>query len=356
MQQKIFLFTILLCLGFNLFGQKYSNDFLNIGVGARAQGMGNAFVASVNDVTSGYWNTAGLMHLDGKYKYQAAAMHSEWFAGIGKFDYLGFAMPIAKNRVVGIQAIRFGIDDIPNTLNLYDKDGRVNYDNILPFSAADYGFLFNYAQNLTVKKEKLSVGTTLKLIYRKIGSFANAFGFGLDLGAQYEIGHWDFGFSGKDITTTFNAWRFSFSDQDKSVFQATGNDIPDNSLEITKPKLTLGSAFHTRFKKYGIRSEIDMIFTTDGKRNTLLSADPFSMDVAVGLEADYKELVYFRLGANNFQKDKDLFKADYWTVEPTMGLGIHYHQFALDYAYTDVGESRNNTYSHIISLVVGFGK
>jgi len=211
MTKKILFFSILLFLFGNLFAQKYSNDFLNIGVGARAQGMGKAFVASVNDVTSGYWNTAGLMHLNGNYKYQAAAMHSEWFAGIGKFDYLGFAMPISKNRVVGIQAIRFGIDDIPNTLNLYDKDGKVNYDNILPFSAADYGFLFNYAQGINVKKGKLSLGGNLKVIYRKIGSFANAFGFGLDLGAQYAIGHWDFGFSGKDITTTFNAWRFSFS-------------------------------------------------------------------------------------------------------------------------------------------------
>jgi len=118
--------------------------------------------------------------------------------------------------------------------------------------------------------------------------------------------------------------------------------------------MILGTAFHTRLKKYGVRSEVDFILTTDGQRNTLVSADPFSMDIAIGLEGDYKELVYFRLGANNFQQDKDLFKDDYWTVEPTMGLGIHYKQFALDYAFTDIGDSRNNTYSHIISLVVGF--
>ena len=40
---------------------KYSNEFLNIGVGARALGMGNANVASVEGVNSGYWNPAGLL-------------------------------------------------------------------------------------------------------------------------------------------------------------------------------------------------------------------------------------------------------------------------------------------------------
>ena len=39
---------------------KYSNEFLYIGVGARGLGMGGAQAASVNDITSGYWNPAGL--------------------------------------------------------------------------------------------------------------------------------------------------------------------------------------------------------------------------------------------------------------------------------------------------------
>ena len=43
---------------------KYSNEFLNIGVGARALGMSNSVIASTDDVTSGYWNPTGLLNID----------------------------------------------------------------------------------------------------------------------------------------------------------------------------------------------------------------------------------------------------------------------------------------------------
>ncbi|HRD80451.1 MAG TPA: hypothetical protein PLL53_06815, partial [Saprospiraceae bacterium] len=53
--------VVMLC-GFisNATAQKYSNEFLSIGVGARAQGMGMAVIAGGSDVTSGVWNPAGL--------------------------------------------------------------------------------------------------------------------------------------------------------------------------------------------------------------------------------------------------------------------------------------------------------
>ena len=43
---------------------KYSNEFLNIGVGARALGMSNSVIASTDDVTSGYWTPTGLLNID----------------------------------------------------------------------------------------------------------------------------------------------------------------------------------------------------------------------------------------------------------------------------------------------------
>ena len=66
---------------------KYSNEFLNVGVGARALSMANANVASVNDVTAGYWNPSGLLLQ--KSNLQVGLMHAEYFAGIAKYDYFG---------------------------------------------------------------------------------------------------------------------------------------------------------------------------------------------------------------------------------------------------------------------------
>src|SRR5215204_4967957 len=127
--------------------RKYSNEFLNIGAGARGLAMGSSQVASVNDGTAGYWNPAGLTGV--KDHPNANLMHAEYFAGIGKYDYFSLAIPLANNkRTVGISALRFAVDDIMNTLFLVEPDGTINYNNIQSFSSADYGFLFSFAQNL----------------------------------------------------------------------------------------------------------------------------------------------------------------------------------------------------------------
>jgi hypothetical protein len=221
--------------------QKYSNEFLNIGVGAAAQAMGNAQAASVSDVTAGFWNPAGLAYMQGD--LQVAAMHAEWFASIGNYDYIGIAKPLADGkRALGLSVIRFGIDNIPNTLSLYEADGTINYDNITPFSAVDYAFLMSYAQKL--KNEKFSIGGNVKVINRRIGPFATSWGFGLDLGLQYRVSeHFRIGLMGKDITSTFNAWDINFTDEQKEVLSVTGNEIVINSVEITRPSVVLGFAY-----------------------------------------------------------------------------------------------------------------
>ena len=84
--------------------------------------MGGAQVASVNDVTSGYWNPAGLVQV--KDKPQAMLMHADYFAGIAKYDYGTLAIPVQDNkRTIGFSVLRFAVDDIPNTLFLVEPDG-----------------------------------------------------------------------------------------------------------------------------------------------------------------------------------------------------------------------------------------
>ncbi len=350
--KSILLFSAILLFTQISYSQKYSNEFLSIGIGARAQGMGNAVVASINDVTASYWNPAGLANFQDGNRLQIGAMHSEWFAGVGKFDYLGFTLPTANsNRKIGLSLIRFGIDDIPNTLSLFEDDGTVNYDNIVSFSAADYAFLGSYAQKLKSKEgSNLFVGGNVKIVRRVIGSFANSWGFGIDLGAQYQIGQLKLGLVGRDITSTFNAWHVTFTDSEKDVLLATGNELPDiNSLEVTKPQFLFGIAYSFNFNKFAFTPEMNLLATTDGKRNTLISGDPISLDPTVGAELNYNDFLFLRAGIGQFQKERDFDGSDYYISRPSVGIGLQIYSIRVDYAFTDLGDSQDR-YSHVISL------
>ena len=128
--------------------RKYSNEFLNIGVDAAAFGMGRSVVASSADVNSIYWNPAGLVNIE---DYQGSLMHAEYFAGIAKYDHVGFAMPIDDQSAIGFSIIRFGVDDILDTTELIDSQGNIDYNRINLFSAADYAFNMAYARKLPVQ-------------------------------------------------------------------------------------------------------------------------------------------------------------------------------------------------------------
>lgn len=368
-----------------LFAQKYSNEFLGIGVSARSQAMGNAQVATVSDVTAGFWNPAGLMSIDPSGRtVQLSFTHSEWFAGIANYDYFGIATPLAPkspevkvkevNSAVGFSFVRLGIDNIPNTLSLYEDDGTLNYNNITPFSSADYAFIFSYARNLFNKPatkesglKNLDVGVNAKIIHHKIGPFASAWGFGLDVGVQYKMGGLRLGLMGKDITSTFNAWNFNFTDDEKETLQITGNEIPESSLEITRPQLVLGLAYDKRLYFGGEKTskkektknrqflqfagEVDMALTFDGKRNTLVSA-PVSLDPSLGIELGYSDLIFLRGGLNNFQQATDESGASYWSMQPNVGLGVKlFDALRIDYAYP-MGKQALTENSHTISLIL----
>lgn len=327
---------------------KYSNEFLSIGVGAGALGMSNAVVGGVDDVTAGYWNPAGLTEVDDF--LQVGAMHSEYFAGIAKYDYLGIAKPLDDKSTAGFTFIRFGVDDIPNTTQLIDQDGNIDYDKITTFSAGDYAFLFSYARKMPI--DGLSVGGNFKVVYRHIGDFARSWGFGIDGAIRYNLGEkWKFGLLARDVTTTFNAWNFSLDDQMIETFELTGNEIPENGLEITLPKFIFGAQYRTNIvREFYVKSEIDMALNTDGRRNVLIRTDPISVDPTVGVELGYGEWVAVRFGMGNMQWIKNFDQTESLTFQPNIGIGVGFKGIAIDYAFTDIGDASVALYSHVFSL------
>ena len=351
------LLAVLFILFFsNLSAQVFSNDFLNIGVGARAHGLSGAYACTADDVTAPYWNPAGMTQQ--KNPLSVGAMHAEWFAGIAKYDFVGITKTLnsKKNAVGGIALIRFGIDQIPSTLNLVNTDGSINYDNVYEFSYSDYALLLSYAQQLK-PNSPFSIGGNVKIINRNVGQFANAWGFGLDAGIRYQKGRWAFALMARDLSTTFNAWSFNFTDREKDVLKLTSNTIPENSTELTKPTFILGASYFIPFNaSYSLRTEIDANINTDGQRNVLISSKTLNIDPKIGLELGYKDFLYIRGGVGKFQKVTDDIDVNKTSLNmlPTFGIGLKFGRLHIDYAQTDIGNLSEVQYSNIFSLQLDF--
>ena len=356
MKRKLLLLTLLFA-GIHSYGQefrKYANNFLYHGVDARGRAMGNAIASSSEDVFASYWNPAGLSDVDST-QTQIGYMHV--FDGLYNYDVAGVAIPTRKpGQTLGFTAIRYGVDDIPNTIFLVDESGNINTDNIRTFNAADYGGYFSYSRELNTQ---LSIGGSAKVLHRNVGEFAKAWGAGIDVGLKYTHKNNNLkavAFA-KDIFGTYTSWDFNFDDPEiRQVFIDTGNQIPeDGSIEANTPNLVLGGSYFIQANKVSILPEINLDVTFDGNRGTVISNDGFSIDPRAGLEIGYDNTVFLRGGINNIQEltDLDSFETE-WTIQPSAGAGVQLDNIGIDYSLTQY--DFRNELTHLISLQLGLNK
>ncbi|MEI7509647.1 MAG: PorV/PorQ family protein [Flavobacterium sp.] len=321
---------------------------MNIGVDAAALGMSNAAVAHTKDVNSVYWNPAGLMQIEDG---QVAFMHASYFANIAQYDYAAYAKPIDNESAWGLSLIRFGVDDILNTTQLIDGNGNIDYNRISKFSTADYGLTFSYARKL--KFSGLQYGINTKIIRRVIGTFANSWGFGFDVGLQFERDDWHFGLMLRDITTTYNVWSINQDEYNTIKNAITGqNDALPESTEITLPKAQFGMS-----KRFDFHNETSLLASGNlnmqfVRTNDLLSTSLVSIDPAFGFEYSYIDLVFLRAGVGNFQTVTQLDNTKKLGVQPNIGLGFKYKGIEVDYALTNLGNQSAGLYSNIFSVKV----
>ncbi len=161
---------------------KFAGEFLTLGAGARALGMGSAFVAVSDDATGGVWTPAGLPRIR---RREADAQHAEQFGSLVNHDQFGFAATVKGAGSVGFSLLRVAVDNIPITI-LEHPDQPIGPDN-RPVRAgsvppAAYAIPLSYARPLS---KALALGGSVKLIRRKTGS-GTGFGYGLDAGVLYE--------------------------------------------------------------------------------------------------------------------------------------------------------------------------
>ncbi|MCK4511055.1 PorV/PorQ family protein, partial [bacterium] len=202
-----FILTLMFVVSLTMAGgaqaaNKYAGEFLTHGVGARALGMGSAFVAVADDVTSGYWNPAGIADADAR---SVHLMHSETFGDVVNYDTGAYVHPLSADAALAVTVIRLAVDDIPFTggFDVVDGDVQYNEDDIVWESDSEMAALITYARRTS---ERLRLGGNLKLIRKSIGNYS-CYGLGFDLAAKYDVTRrTTLGINVHDVTTTFLVW------------------------------------------------------------------------------------------------------------------------------------------------------
>ncbi|QXD15752.1 PorV/PorQ family protein [Rhodocaloribacter litoris] len=322
---------------------KYGADFLAGGVGARALGMGGAYVAVAGDVTAGYWNPAGLSRLAAP---ELAYMHAERFAGVVSFDYGSIAFPVNDRSYVGLSFFRSGVNDIKNTLDAWDPERdqpRPNPDQYFTsFSAADLAFFLSYARALG---ERFSFGVTGKVIRRNIGDFASAWGYSFDAGLQYRGERFVFGVNVQDLSTMLQSWSVN-RDALRNIEEVFGDAIPEGGTELVLPVARLGTGVIVPVgleSSFTLGLDVDLAF--DGQQAFVLNAGDVSFHPRLGTEFLYKGVLAFRAGVNRVFFDEGV------SLTPSVGTGLHIRQLSIDYGFGDfAGLSSDLGFSHRISL------
>ena len=340
---------------------KYAGEFLYVGAGARALGMGGAFCAVADDASAGYWNSSGLYLIDGQ---EAQFMHSERFGGIVMYDYLGYGRSDGSTGL-GASLFRTDVGDIANTNNLpyYDtgsdgvfgvdgtgEPGDAGDDDYDPITNPDgtegngewdpgeeiiydegsitYGSGVDWALYLSWSRKLnsvFSVGASVKVIRRGLMD-NSAFGLGLDIAARYQPSEAvSIGLNLQDVPVT-------------QLFWDTGIN------ESILPTVKLGLAVKWPLSKFATVATIaaDGDFRFEGREySAQYNFSGISLDTHMGAEFLIKDLVALRIGSSEGSM--------------TAGLGLNFglmnHPVSLDYAYLS---HQDLDATHRMSLGAGF--
>lgn len=294
---------------------KYAGEFLSLGVGARGLGMGGAYVAVVDDATSGWWNPAGVARLASR---EAVFMHAETFGSLLNHDFLALGIPRGSYGLV-FSAIRLGGGGIKVTA-LPNPDSLVG-DNNRPYVVrvkghGDYALMASYGRS---RGTNLFWGASAKLIYRAIVD-NSAFGIGADAGVIWRPkSDWWVAGVVNDLTTTLLAYD-------------TG------SKETITPTVKLGTSYRYRRGNFDFLGALAADFRFEGRQaSAQYYQGSISADTHYGLEVGYRQRGFARLGID---------AGDF-----TAGAGVAVAPVRIDFAFLSHPALEN---SYRVSVSVDF--
>jgi long-subunit fatty acid transport protein len=298
-------------------------QFMEIGVGARATAMGEAYTALTNDAGSVYWNPAGLAQIKSKNAFLA---YNRWPADIA-IGGLAVAWNINGIGVFAVNALYLSTDDMAVT-TVYDPEGSSGE----MFSITNYALGLSYARNMT---DQLSAGITVKLVNEKYLDHGYT-SWALDLGTIYKTG-----FHGLNVAMSI----LHFGPEVK--FSGTYIDYSDpKSVGVNKPKNfeTYSLPINFRFGlSLNIIENTEHILTTTGD---MVHPNNNLEQYNWGLEYGFRHMFFVRGGYK--------FNADAGGI--CFGLGVNYdwtdsHDIKLDYAFSEMGDLSD---VHRLSLAFSF--
>ncbi len=297
--------------------------FLEIGIGARAMGMGGAFVAVANDASATYWNPAGIVWAD---NVQIEVNHNSWFLD-ASFDFMSGVIPLPDlNSSIALSVTTIGFGEQPvRTVDRPTGTGE-SYD------ARDFSVGFTWATALT---DRFSFGISAKFLSSRIWhETANA--FALDFGIFY--------------STAIEGLRLGFSMANfGSGVQYSGRDL-DSTIDPDK-KVENFDRVPAEYKtdpyplpilfRAGISYELNLgdfgsaLFAAD-----LLHPSHAPEGINLGLEYGFLNMFFIRGGYQNLLDNTSINGL-------TLGAGIDYYNensgfgVRFDYSWADWGVLEN---------------
>jgi hypothetical protein len=330
---------------------KLAGEFLATGFGARALGMGGAFVSIANDASAVYWNPAGLYMLE---RRQALVMHSQRFGGLVDYSTFSFATPLSQEAgaeaagAVGLVWLR--VSDIALTSHLneagvdfIDQNGDGSWDpgerrlwnpdRVRWESDNEIAGFLSYSRRIS---ENTALGFSAKMIWKDIAEIS-ALGFGMDVALLHSLTpKWKVGVNLQDFTTTPLYWDGWYYDAD-----SPSGKYDVSTRETINPTLKVGTSYGLPIA--AISGTVVLAVDTDFKFEGLeeeeadFSFSEVSGDVRLGAMYEYNRVLRVAVGMDR--------------QKPSAGIGLTAGQFNLDYAFWRDSDLDN---THRISVSMDF--
>lgn len=321
---------------------RYGAEFLRLGAGAEAAGMGQAGLTLRADVTAGYWNPAGLVGLEGP---QIGYMHVEQFGGLLQYDYAAVALRLDARSAMALSLLRLGADEIRNTLAAWDSERGVPLpERVTTFSVVDYALLFAYGRSLG--STRWTGGLLFKVLYGRIGPFASAWGASLDLGVQHSGGPWRAAVVIADLTTLARIWHVR-AEALEGLSSAYRDSLPQSLTELSLPTLRLGLRYERPLGSGIGGASVELDLQAAAARAYVPSLGPIGLEPRLGMFYNYRQALILRAGLEQIAR-----RPRSWVLTPTVGLGVRIRAFRFDYALGHFAGLRELGPSHRLSLVL----